>query len=228
MPKKKQRRYAFSDNLKNAGGLNSPPPPSGRSSSKTFFLITIFNVDLVRHNLSPLPTHPQSLVFDWGRSRSQAPGSKNASHSYAIHTMLNSTLTYKTKALSERSRQRPVESRLTGVLARAALTDSMERSSRKMSSWSRWRVPVLPRWRANAAAQALWMLLIQFSSSTWQGAYRPWEVSLQRPGGLALVMMNEQHIKCHVWAAVFIHFSWPIYNSAISTKIPMLNSARLL
>ena len=26
---------------------------------------------------------------------------------------------------------------------------------------------VLPRWRANAAAQALWMLFTQFSSSTW-------------------------------------------------------------
>lgn len=40
-------------------------------------------------------------------------------------------------------------------------------SKRKISSCKRCKVPVFPRWRAKAAAQALWMLFTQFSSSTW-------------------------------------------------------------
>lgn len=51
------------------------------------------------------------------------------------------------------------------------LTDSMAFSRRKISSCSRCSVPVLPRCRAKAAAQAEWMLLTQFSSSTWHGAW---------------------------------------------------------
>lgn len=50
------------------------------------------------------------------------------------------------------------------------LTDSIDLSRRKISSCSKCNVPVLPRWRANAAAQAEWMLFTQFSSSTWHGA----------------------------------------------------------
>lgn len=46
------------------------------------------------------------------------------------------------------------------------LTDSIAFSNRKISSWSKWSVPVLPLWRANAAAQALWILFTQFSNST--------------------------------------------------------------
>ena len=49
-------------------------------------------------------------------------------------------------------------------------TDSMDRSRRRISSCSRWSVPVLPRWRAKAAAQAEWMLLTHVSNSAWQGA----------------------------------------------------------
>jgi hypothetical protein len=45
-------------------------------------------------------------------------------------------------------------------------TDSIALSKRNISSCSKCNVPVLPRWRAKAAAQAEWMLLTQFSNST--------------------------------------------------------------
>lgn len=48
----------------------------------------------------------------------------------------------------------------------------MERSRRRISSWSKWRVPVFPRCRAKAAAQAEWILLTHVSNSAWQGALK--------------------------------------------------------
>lgn len=50
------------------------------------------------------------------------------------------------------------------------LTDSRAFSTLNTSSDNKWNVPVFPRCLANAAAQAEWMLFIQFSNSTWQGA----------------------------------------------------------
>lgn len=54
-----------------------------------------------------------------------------------------------------------------GLMQTIQLTDSMAFSKRKISSCNKCNVPVFPRCRANAAAQALWMLFTQFSNSTF-------------------------------------------------------------
>lgn len=63
------------------------------------------------------------------------------------------------------------EQRSIEASEKKSLTESIALSKRPISSWRRWRVPVFPRWRANAAAHAECILFTQFSNSTWHGAY---------------------------------------------------------
>lgn len=80
------------------------------------------------------------------------------------------SLSLSLRSLTDENNAHKLKQRYTRVYTLDPLTDSIAFSKRNISSCNKWRVPVLPRWRANAAAQAECILFTQFSSSTWHGA----------------------------------------------------------